>query len=108
MNNILQNIDEIRRLKGYSQEYIAHKIGMKQSGFSLIMSGGRELKYTTLLQIANALQEDVIDLITYPEKYIPLKDHALGMETVLQIKLDAQKRDQILQLVFGEKSGGII
>lgn len=61
MNSILENIDTIRRNRGYSQEYLAMQIGMKQAGFSLIMSGERELKYNTLLQIANALQMSVID-----------------------------------------------
>ena len=54
MNSILENIDTIRRNRGYSQEYLAMQIGMKQAGFSLIMSGERELKYNTLLQIAIA------------------------------------------------------
>lgn len=53
MNDILRNIDAIRRNKGYSQEYLASQIGIKQAGLSLIMSGERELKYNTLLQIAN-------------------------------------------------------
>ena len=76
MNSILENIDTIRRNKGYSQEYIATQIGMKQAGFSLIMSGERELKYNTLLQIAKVLQVSVIDLITFPEKYVPSKGGA--------------------------------
>ena len=63
MNDILRNIDAIRRNKGYSQEYLASQIGLKQAGLSLIMSGERELKYNTLLQIANALQESVINII---------------------------------------------
>ena len=49
------------------------QIGMKQAGFSLIMSGERELKYNTLLQIANALQMSVIDVITFPDKYVMAK-----------------------------------
>ncbi|KKB55631.1 helix-turn-helix domain-containing protein [Parabacteroides gordonii] len=51
MNDILRNIDAIRRNKGYSQEYLASQIGIKQAGLSLIMSGERELKYNTLLQM---------------------------------------------------------
>ena len=78
MNSILDNIDTIRRNKGYSQEYIAAQIGMKQAGFSLIMSGERELKYNTLLQIAKVLQISVIDVITFPEKYIPSKGISLS------------------------------
>lgn len=55
MNDILRNIDAIRRNKGYSQEYLASQIGIKQAGLSLIMSGERELKYNTLLQICKGI-----------------------------------------------------
>ena len=103
MNSILENIDTIRRNRGYSQEYPAMQIGMKQAGFSLIMSGERELKYNTLLQIANALQMSVIDVITFPDKYVMAKGNGTSTEAVLQIKLDSDKKDQILNIVFGEQ-----
>lgn len=103
MNNILENIDIIRRNKGYSQEYVASQIGMKQAGFSLIMSGERELKYNTLLQIANVLQVSVIDLIAYPHKYVPGENDSLSTEAILQIKLDNTKKEQILRIVFGDQ-----
>lgn len=104
MNNILKNIDTIRRNKGYSQEYLAMQIGMRQAGFSLIMSGERELKYNTLLQIANVLQMSVIDVITFPEKYVLSKGRSsISTEAVLQIKLDGDKKDQILNIVLGEQ-----
>lgn len=108
MNNILENIDTIRRNKGYSQEYIATQIGMKQAGFSLIMSGERELKYNTLLQIANALQVHVIDIITYPDKYVISDGSDMSPEAILQIKLDGDKKEQILEIVFGEKGAAIL
>lgn len=104
MNDILRNIDAIRRNKGYSQEYLASQIGIKQAGFSLIMSGERELKYNTLLQIANALQESVIDIIAYPEKYVLSRGNNISAETVLQIKLDNDKKEQVLKIVFGDQA----
>lgn len=104
MNDILRNIDAIRRNKGYSQEYLASQIGIKQAGFSLIMSGERELKYNTLLQIANDLQESVIDIIAYPEKYVLSRDNNISAETVLQIKLDNDKKEQVLKIVFGDQA----
>lgn len=104
MNDILRNIDAIRRNKGYSQEYLASQIGIKQAGFSLIMSGERELKYNTLLQIANASQESVIDIIAYPEKYVLSRDNNISAETVLQIKLDNDKKEQVLKIVFGDQA----
>lgn len=108
MNEILRNIDAIRRNKGYSQEYLASQIGMKQAGLSLIMSGERELKYNTLLQIANALQESVIDVIAYPDKYVLRKDYNISTETILQIKLDNEKKEQVLKIVFGEEAAELL
>lgn len=108
MNDILRNIDAIRRNKGYSQEYLASQIGIKQAGLSLIMSGERELKYNTLLQIANALQESVIDIIAYPEKYVLSRDNNKSTETVLQIKLDNDKKEQVLKIVFGNEGAELL
>ena len=106
MNSILENIDTIRRNRGYSQEYLAMQIGMKQAGFSLIMSGERELKYNTLLQIANALQMSVIDVITFPDKYVMAKGNGTSTEAVLQIKLDSdKKRSDIEYCVWGTDCG---
>lgn len=108
MNNILENIDTIRRNKGYSQEYLAAQIGMKQAGLSLIMSGERELKYNTLLQIAKVLQVSVVDIITFPDKYTLTKGGEVITEAVLQIKLDPEKKDQILKIVFGEQTSELL
>ena len=107
MNDILRNIDAILRNKGYSQEYLASQIGLKQAGLSLIMSGERELKYNTLLQIANALQESVINIIAYPDKYV-LSKESISTETVLQIKLDNDKKEQVLKIVFGDEAAELL
>lgn len=72
------------------------------------MSGERELKYNTLLQIANALQESVIDIIAYPEKYVLSRDNNISTETVLQIKLDNDKKEQVLKIVFGNEGAELL
>jgi transcriptional regulator with XRE-family HTH domain len=41
MLQILENIKKIRKEKGYSQEYIASKLEMTQSGFAQIERGER-------------------------------------------------------------------
>ena len=66
----MENIAQIRKSKGFSQEYLAEKIGLKQSGYGLIERGERSLEYNKLLQIALAFEMDVIDIITYPDKYV--------------------------------------
>ncbi len=66
--NILNNIVKIRNEKGFSQDFVASKIGLKQSGYGLIERGERSLDYEKLLQIALTFEMDVIDIITYPKK----------------------------------------
>jgi len=104
MNNILDNIDRIRRNKGYSQEYLASEIGMKQAGLSLVMSGERELKYKTLLQIANALQISVIDIITYPQKYYLEQESKISADVTVQIKLEESKKEEVLKIILGDNA----
>lgn len=71
--SILKKIAVIRGHKGFSQEYVAEKLSIKQSGYGLIENGKRKLTVVMLLQIAMILDVFVIDLITYPLKYDEVK-----------------------------------
>ena len=85
--NILENIAQIRKSKGFSQDYLAGEIGLKQSGYGLIERGERSLNYQLLVQIALVLEMDVIDIITYPDRYVYSETE--NKTTVLvEIKLD--------------------
>jgi transcriptional regulator with XRE-family HTH domain len=107
--DILDNIAKIRKSKGFSQDYLASKLGMKQAGYGLIENGERGLQYEVLLQIAIVFEMDVIDIITYPNKYIDsnsiLKDNfSIDEKVVLQIELKKEKKEQVMKLVFGENN----
>lgn len=103
MEAILQQIKSIRTEIGYSQEYVANKMDMEQSGYALIEKGKRKLKYEQLEQIAIIFNMNVIDVITYPEKYVPLnKAKEDPVEAILQIKLNGNKKEQVLSLVLGD------
>lgn len=71
--SILKKIAVIRGNKGFSQDYVAEKLNIKQSGYGLIENGKRKLTVVMLLQIAMILDVFVIDLITYPLKYDEVK-----------------------------------
>ncbi|WP_245832396.1 XRE family transcriptional regulator [Massilibacteroides vaginae] len=81
---------------------------MKQAGFSLIMSGERELKYNTLLHIATIFQMNVVDIITYPEKYCPEKDTKISADAVLQIRLDGKMKEEFLRSFLGSEIQNIL
>lgn len=101
--NIVKNIKDIRTEKGISQEFIANALGVDTSVVSNIEKGKRELKVRELEIISKALEVDILYLLTYPHIYVK-KDskESAPVEAVLQIKLKADKREQILKLVFGE------
>ena len=106
MEKILENIKKIRNEKGISQEYIATSLKIEQSSYGLIENGKRKLRYDTLLQIAIALEMNVIDIITFPEKWSPISSSTKSepIEAILQIKLQSDKKDQVLKLIFGSNN----
>ena len=106
--NVAENIKRIRLQKGINQDVISDALGVDVSVISNIENGKRELKVKELEIIAKCLQEDVLYLLTFPERYIhicevsPKEDESV--EAILQIKLRKDKKEQVLKLVFGENN----
>ena len=105
MNDILDNIRNLRTQRGYNQGWMGQKLGMSQNGYSLIEAGKRGLPYQDLCQIAIIFEMDVIDIITYPEKWAPVgltQTEIDQTKVILQIEMKKEKKDQVLKLAFGE------
>lgn len=103
--DIAKNIREIRLQKSINQQVIADALGLDVAVVSNIEKGKRDLKFKDLEKISNALGMSVIDLITFPDKYIKaesIKEEPI--EAILQIKLKKDKKDQVLKLVFGDNN----
>ena len=103
--DIAKNIREIRLQKSINQQVIADALGLDVAVVSNIEQGKRDLKFKDLEKISNALGMSVIDLITFPDKYIKaesIKEEPI--EAILQIKLKKDKKDQVLKLVFGDNN----
>ncbi|MBE6224144.1 MAG: helix-turn-helix transcriptional regulator [Bacteroidales bacterium] len=100
---IVGNLSKILRDKNLTQAAMAEYAGTTASQFSRILSGQTSLTLEHISNIARNLAMSEIDIITYPEKYIrqePNKPEQV--EAILQIKLQKDKKDQVLKLVFGE------
>jgi transcriptional regulator with XRE-family HTH domain len=101
--NIVKNITAIRKAKGINQEVIADALKLDTAVVSNIENGKRELKVRELEIIAKVLKEDVLYLITYPERYEKSIKTTEPVEAILQIKLQSDKKDQVLKLIFGDE-----
>lgn len=102
--NVVKNIIQIRNSKGLTKREVAERIGINEASYGRIESGQIALSYSHLASIASCLGVEVIDIITYPKQYVlSEKDRKIEpVEAILQIRLQHDKRDQVLSLVFGE------
>ena len=100
---IYQKIREIRLQKSINQQVIADALSVDVAVVSNIEKGKRELRFKEVEIISNLFGMSLIDLITYPDRYVKISQEAdEPVEAVLQIKLKKDKKDQVLKLVFGD------
>lgn len=71
MESILDNIEAIRKEKRIKQEVIAAELGIKQSSYSSYITRESDITFSRLSHIGNILGVSVVDIITYPERYVP-------------------------------------
>jgi transcriptional regulator with XRE-family HTH domain len=107
MKSVIENIRILRESKGYSQDCLAELIGITQSSYARFERGATKTDLKMISLVAQALEMNLIDIITYPEKYINIKDASKEVattepEVILQIKVRGDKRDQILKATFGD------
>ncbi|REA60325.1 XRE family transcriptional regulator [Dyadobacter luteus] len=61
-------IRNVRLSKGYKQEYIAHRIGIGQAGYSKIETGETALTLDRAFAIAKALDMSLVELIEWHQE----------------------------------------
>ncbi|MCO5232872.1 MAG: helix-turn-helix domain-containing protein [Chitinophagales bacterium] len=103
--DIRKKIASIRERKGYSQDFVANRLGLTQSAYSLIESGSRDLKVNRLLQIAIVLEVNVIEFFEDDDINNSKKS---DVNVQLTIELKKEKKDQVLKLIFGDNNLEII
>ena len=71
MIDIIANIEAIRKEKGLKQSELGKKLGTSQSGYSNFINRNPDMPFSRISQIADILGVSVVDIVTYPEKYVP-------------------------------------
>ena len=74
MDDIFIKIEAARKEAGVKQEVLAKMLGVTQGTYSGYLTQNQDIKYGLLLDIANKLNMSVIDIITWPQKYVPKSD----------------------------------
>ena len=83
--DVTGKIRKLRNEKGYAQEYMAHRLGMSQNGYSKLERGAIQLTWSKLEKIAEVLDIPVLEIIQFDEVDTP----------------DVQKRIDCLEIEIG-------
>lgn len=71
MIDIIANIEAIRQEKGIKQSEMGKRLGTTQSGYSNFVNRNTDMPFSRISQIADILGVSVVDIVTWPIKYIP-------------------------------------
>lgn len=100
---VIENIKEIMLERNVPTKVIANDLGLDVSTISKIMNGHRELKVSELAKIAQSLEVRIIDLFTWPDRYVKNPNGEEDIEAILQIRLKSYMKEKVLQDIFGKK-----
>lgn len=105
-NQIIKNIIQIRNSQGITKRSMALSLNINEASYGRIENGTIALSYSMLAKIASIFDMSVVDILTYPDKYVKLENQHEDepVEAILQIKLKKDKKEQVLKLVFGENN----
>lgn len=103
--DVIQNIIAIRREKGLNQDVIADALNIDTSAASKIESGNRQLKVSELAKIADALNEDVVYLFTYPKRFVDKDLLKIEEKVSVTFEVSPDKRDYLLSLINDQHDG---
>jgi transcriptional regulator with XRE-family HTH domain len=63
-------IRQIRELKGFSQEYIASKLGVSQRAFSKIETNETKVDWQKITKIAEILEVEPLDIVSFDDNLV--------------------------------------
>lgn len=100
-------IKEIREKYGLSQFEMADKMNISQPTYARFERQRTKIDLHRLETFARTLGMNLIDVITFPDRYISIREIGKEInrkepEVVVQIKVFESKRAEILKTIFGE------
>lgn len=100
-------IKAIREKKGFSQELMAEKMKISQSAYARFELSKTKIDLKRLESFAKVVDMSMVDIMTYPERYINVRDigSELGRENpevIIQIKIKDKKKEEIIKMLFGD------
>lgn len=101
---VIENIKTIMKLRGLLQVDLAEWADVDESVMSKILRYQTAMSLDKLSKIASGFRMREIDIITYPDVLVAPDGSRDPVEAILQIRLQKDKKDQVLRLIFGDNN----
>jgi len=89
-----ENIRKVRELRGYTQEYMAEKLGISQRAYSSIEKENKKIDTERLKKISEVLEVDVFDLLNFNDRILFSNTHftqsGVGMFNTIHLNTTKQ------------------
>lgn len=126
MHTIGRKTQQIRELRGYSQDYMAQQLHLSTNAYSNIETGKSDPSYSRLEQIAQALETDVLQMLSFDpqivlnnqynrirnDQHIQIGGNGEALKTLevelTHLKTELQMKDEIMQLLREKLSVGVM
>jgi transcriptional regulator with XRE-family HTH domain len=108
MENILDKIKDIRKQKGFSHEYMAHKLDMSQPAYSKIEKNETVLSVDRLFKIAEILETPVNDILEINPNNIYHQNNNdngtfIGHQEVEHLYQDNKEKSEKIELLYEQR-----
>jgi transcriptional regulator with XRE-family HTH domain len=103
MENIIEKIQNIRKRKGYSHEYMALKLEMSQPAYSKIEKNETVLSVDRLFKIAEILETPIVDILDINPNTIyqqELHDNSVGNQGFQNLYQDNKEYVEKIELLY--------
>ncbi|WKV13451.1 helix-turn-helix domain-containing protein [Marivirga harenae] len=100
-------IRNIRLKKGYSQQFIADRIGISQSKFNRIENGKSDILLNDLFQICQILRLNYIDLLQSIQSEEAKTDEIEIADLHKEIKSLKSELQEIKEYMYSNSGGGV-
>jgi transcriptional regulator with XRE-family HTH domain len=97
--NVLVKVVQVRQNKRLTQKEVATGIGISEATYNRIESGKVTLSYKHLAGIASVFGMSVIDVITWPETYVP---RTIPSSTKVLVEFDVSA-DEFIKMGLKDK-----
>ncbi len=92
--SIGEKIRQIRELKGYSQEYLADKLGISQRAYSKIERAEIKINWDKIQDIASIFEMEPQDIVSFDDNIVFNNCHQSGKMNTINIYMPEQLIEQ--------------